>query len=173
MLLKTSKEHGTIADAEHELLSAMLQVQSTTVRQVMVPNARIIAVDAGADARTVELHSTETGRSRLAVTDTDDAIIGVVHVRDAAKASSHGDTTTARQLMTAALPLPADTSVLDAIAAMRSRRSHLALVVDTSTVIGLVTLEDLLEQVIGQFDDETDPVVDAARRAGRTGTSTR
>jgi CBS domain containing-hemolysin-like protein len=54
---------------------------------------------------------------------------------------------------------------------MRSRRSHLALVADGTTVIGLVTLEDLLEQVIGQFDDETDPVVDAARRAGRTPTS--
>jgi CBS domain containing-hemolysin-like protein len=168
MLLKTSKEHGTIADAEHELLTAMLGVQSTTVRQVMVPNSRIVAVNAEADARTVEMRSTETGRSRLAVTDTDGAIIGVVHLRDAAKVTSHGHTATARTLMTPALPLPADTSVLDAIATMRSQRSHLALVAGTTAMIGLVTLEDLLEQVIGQFDDETDPVVDAARRAGRT-----
>ena len=172
MLLKTSKEHGTIEDAQHELLSAMLQVQSMTVREVMVPTTRILDVPADADARAVEIRSTETGRSRLPVTDQSGAIIGVVHVRDAAKATSGQRPATARDLMTAALPLPADTSVVDAVAAMRSRRSHLALVADATTVIGLVTLEDLLEQVIGQFDDETDPVVDAARRAGRT-TSTR
>ncbi|WP_438872918.1 CBS domain-containing protein [Paractinoplanes hotanensis] len=69
--------------------------------------------------------------------------------------------------MTAALPLPAGTTVLDAIAAMRQGRSHLALVTEPGAVIGLVALEDLLEQVIGEFDDETDPVVTAARRAGR------
>lgn len=168
MLLDTSQEHGTIADAEHELLTAMLGVQSTTVREVMVANADIVGVDADADARTIELRSIETGRSRLAVTGPDATIAGVVHVRDAARATRHGRPVSARTLMTAALPLPADTSVLDAIAVMRQRRSQLALVAEAGTVIGLVTLEDLLEQVIGQFDDETDPVVDAARRAGRT-----
>jgi CBS domain containing-hemolysin-like protein len=169
MLLETSKEHGTIADAEHELLTAMLQVQSTTVQQVMVPTAQIISVECDADARTVEQRSTGTGRSRLPVIDPDGAIVGVVHVREAAKATSGATSgpATARTLMTTPANLTADTSVLDAIAAMRQRRSHLALVSDPSGVIGLVTLEDLLEQVIGQFDDETDPVINAARRAGR------
>ncbi|MEU4423098.1 hemolysin family protein [Actinoplanes sp. NPDC024001] len=173
MLLETSKEHGTIADAEHELLTAMLAVQSTTVREVMVPGDRIVAVRAGDDARAVELRSIETGRSRLTVAEADGTLVGVVHVRDAAKATSCGTDATARTLMTAPLPLPAGTSVLDAIAAMRQQRVHLALVTDDGTTIGLVTLEDLLEQVIGQFDDETDPVIDAARRAGRTTGGTR
>ncbi|MBW6438831.1 hemolysin family protein [Actinoplanes hulinensis] len=168
MLLETSKQHGTIEDAEHELLTAMLQVQSMPVREVMVPTGQILDVPADADARAVEVRSTETGRSRLPVTDRAGAIVGVVHVRDAAKAISAQRIVTARDLMTAVLSLPADTTVLDAVAVMRQRRSHLALVADNGTVIGLVTLEDLLEQVIGQFDDETDPVVDAARRAGRT-----
>jgi CBS domain containing-hemolysin-like protein len=171
MLLKTSKEHGTIEDAEHELLTAMLQVQSMTVREVMVPTADILDVPADADARAIEVRSTETGRSRLPVTDRTATIVGVVHVRDAAKATSARRPATAKDLMTAPLPLPAGTSILDAIAMMRQRRSHLALVADDGTTIGLVTLEDLLEQVIGQFDDETDPVVDAARRAGRTGST--
>ncbi|GAA0453858.1 membrane protein [Actinoplanes capillaceus] len=168
MLLETSKQHGTIEDAEHQLLTAMLQVQSMPVREVMVPTGQIRDVPADADARAVEMRSTETGRSRLPVTDRAGAIVGVVHVRDAAKAVSAQRLVTARDLMTAVLSLPADTTVLDAVAVMRQRRSHLALVADNGTVIGLVTLEDLLEQVIGQFDDETDPVVDAARRAGRT-----
>ncbi|GLY00435.1 MULTISPECIES: hemolysin family protein [Actinoplanes] len=170
MLLETSKEHGTIADAEHELLTAMLKVQSTTVREVMVPTADIVTVPADADARAIELRSTATGRSRLAVTGPDQTIAGVVHLRDAAKATSQGRSETAQSLMTAPLPLSSETSVLDAIAAMRQRRGHLALVADDDRVIGLVTLEDLLEQVIGQFDDETDPVIEAARKAGRTAT---
>ncbi|RZU46515.1 CBS domain containing-hemolysin-like protein [Krasilnikovia cinnamomea] len=173
LLLETSKEHGTIAAAEHELLTAMLSVQSTTVGQVMIPAQDIVAVAADADARQVELLSTASGRSRLAVTDTDAGIVGVVHVRDAAKATSHGKSVTARELMAAPLSMPADTSVLDAIATMRQRRIQLALVTATTQVVGLVTLEDLLEQVIGQFDDETDPVIDAARRAGRTGRTDR
>jgi CBS domain containing-hemolysin-like protein len=172
MLLQTSKEHGTIADAEHELLTAMLAVQSTELRQVMVPLDRIVSVGASADARAVELRSIESGRSRLAVTDASGAIVGVVHVREAAKATSHGQPVTAESLMAAPLPLTADTSVVNAIAAMRQRRSQLALVSepaeDGGAVVGLVTLEDLLEQVIGQFDDETDPVIAAAGRAGRT-----
>ncbi|GAA1593210.1 hemolysin family protein [Actinoplanes couchii] len=168
MLLQTSKEHGTIEDAEHELLTAMLQVQSMPVRQVMVPTSGILDVPDGADARAIEMRSIETGRSRLPVTDPAGAIIGVVHVRDAAKAISAGRAVTARDLMTAPMSLTAGTSVLDAVAAMRQQRSHLAIVSGPDEVIGLVTLEDLLEQVIGQFDDETDPVVDAARRAGRT-----
>ncbi|GIE99239.1 hemolysin family protein [Paractinoplanes rishiriensis] len=168
MLLETSKEHGTIAAAQHELLTAMLQVQSTTVRDVMVPTSQIVTVEAGTDARAVEILSTRTGRSRLAVTDEDGTIVGVVHVRDAAKVTSYGRQETARALMSTPLPLAGDTTVLDAIAAMRQQRVQLALVSTADEVLGLVTLEDLLEQVIGQFDDETDPVIDAARRAGRT-----
>ncbi|MEV6305341.1 hemolysin family protein [Actinoplanes sp. NPDC051861] len=167
MLLETSREHGTIAEAEHELLTAMLQIQSTSIQQVMVPIGEIVSVPVGADARTVELRSLGTGRSRLAVTGPDGDIAGVVHIRDAAKATSHDVPATAGSLMSEPVTLTAGASVLDAIATMRQRRSHLALVSGDSGVIGLVTLEDLLEQVIGQFDDETDPVIDAARRAGR------
>jgi CBS domain containing-hemolysin-like protein len=54
---------------------------------------------------------------------------------------------------------------------MRHARNQVALVTEGRDVVGLVALEDLLEQVIGQFDDETDPVIDAARRAGRTSRS--
>jgi CBS domain containing-hemolysin-like protein len=171
MLIETSKERGTIPDAEHELLTAMLTVESTTVRDVMTPTARIVSVPTSADARDVELRSIESGRSRLAVMSEDGAIAGIVHVREAAKAVGTGSGATVGRLMTSPLRLPAGTSGLDAIAAMRRQRYQVALVAEADTMVGLVALEDLLEQVIGQFDDETDPVIDAARRAGRTSRS--
>ena len=167
MLLETSKEHGTLPDAEHELLTAMLAVEETTVRDVMTPTARIVTVASEAAPRDVELRSVASGRSRLAVTDTDGAIAGMVHVREAAKAIATGSDATAGGLMIIPLRLPIATSVLDAIAAMRQQHNQVALVTEAGAVIGLVALEDLLEQVIGQFDDETDPVIGAARRAGR------
>jgi CBS domain containing-hemolysin-like protein len=171
MLLETSKEHGTIPDAEHELLTAMLAVESTTVRDVMTPTGRIVSVESAATAREVELRSVESGRSRLAVMSAGHGITGIVHVREAAKAVAAATGDTARSLMTTPLRLPAGTTGLDAIAAMRQARNQVALVTDDRDVVGLVALEDLLEQVIGQFDDETDPVIDAARRAGRTSRS--
>ncbi|GAA4946972.1 hemolysin family protein [Actinoplanes utahensis] len=167
MLLETSKEHGTIPEAEHQLLTAMLGVESRTVREVMVPTGSIVTVAASDDARTVELRSTEAGRSRMAVTDAGGGIAGIVHVREAAKAVGSGSGATAGTLMADALRLPAGTTVLDAVASMRHGRNQVALVTEDGRVVGLVALEDLLEQVIGQFDDETDPVIDAARRAGR------
>ncbi|MFC4066502.1 hemolysin family protein [Actinoplanes subglobosus] len=171
MLIETSKEHGTIPDAEHELLTAMLAVESTTVRDVMTPTARIVSVPTVAGARDVELRSIESGRSRLAVMSEDGVIAGIVHVREAAKAVGTGSGASAAELMTSPLRLAAGTSGLDAIATMRQERNQVALVTEADELIGLVALEDLLEQVIGQFDDETDPVIDAARRAGRTSRS--
>ncbi|GGK18577.1 membrane protein [Pilimelia terevasa] len=165
MLLETSREHGTIAEAEHHLLTAMLAVQSRTIGALAVPAADMATVAADAAATDVERQSTRTGRSRLVVT-VPGGIVGVVHVREAAKATTAGQEATAADLMTPALFLPAGTRVLDAVTTMRDRRTHLALVTADDAPTGLVTLEDLLEEVIGEFDDETDPVVDAARRAG-------
>jgi CBS domain containing-hemolysin-like protein len=67
-------------------------------------------------------------------------------------------------LMTEPLLLPADTPVAAAIRVMREERAQLAVVQQESGPIGVVALEDLLEEVIGEFDDETDPIITATRR---------
>ncbi|GAA2510843.1 hemolysin family protein [Pilimelia columellifera] len=170
MLIEASREHGTLAAAEHELLSAMLKVQTTTIEQVMTPAERIVSVPATASARDVEVRSSETGRSRLAVTGVDGRVVGIVHIRDASKATSFERPATAVDLMSEPATLAATTRVLEAVKSMRGRRSQLALVVGgDGAVVGIVALEDLLEEVIGEFDDETDPIVSAARRVSRTG----
>lgn len=171
ILIETSKEHGTIAAAEHELLTAMLKVQSTTVAQVMTIAERIVTIPANASAGEIEQRSRQAGRSRLAVTDRHGLFVGIVHVRDAATATSFDQPATAADLMTEPQRLTDTTPVLPAIKTMRTHRAQIALVTDSGgATIGLVTLEDLLEEVIGEFDDETDPIIDAARRAGRTTT---
>ena len=158
MLLESSREHGTLPDDQHQLLSRMLQLQNTTLAQVMTPRDQMIAVGAQDTAERVELVNRATGRSRLAVLDDRGHIVGVAHIRDALRATSTGIPTTVAELMTAPFTLPADTSVLTAVRAMRDARAQLAVITDGPTTVGLAALEDLLEEVIGEFDDETDPI---------------
>jgi len=164
LLIESSREHGTLAEPEHDLLTAMLALQNTTVAQVMTPIAQLSTVPAAATAREVELTSRREGRSRLAVVSSGTTICGIVHVREAARATTGGGTTLlASDLMTAPLELAAGTPVATAIRTMRDQRSQLAVVHDGDQPVGVVALEDLLEEVIGEFDDETDPIVKAAK----------
>ncbi|MGW7683512.1 hemolysin family protein [Kribbella sp. NPDC054772] len=164
LLIESSREHGTLEQPEHELLTAMLALQNTTVGQVMTPIAQLSTVSASASAREVELISRREGHSRLAVVSSGTSICGIVHVRDAARATTAGDTgSRASDLMMAALELGENTPVAKAIRTMRDERSQLAVVCGGEQAIGVVALEDLLEEVIGEFDDETDPIVTAAR----------
>jgi CBS domain containing-hemolysin-like protein len=169
MLIESSREHGTLDPPQHELLTAMLAIADTTVGQVMTPAAEIIAVEASATAREVERTSRAAGRSRLAVIGPDGVITGIVNVRDAARATTRSRDATAADLMTPPFALPTDTPVAVAVRAMREHRVQLAVVTGPgSATAGLVALEDLLEELIAELDDETDPVPAAVHRATRT-----
>jgi magnesium and cobalt exporter, CNNM family len=166
LLIESSREHGTLEDPEHDLLTAMLALQNTTVAQVMTPTEQLVTIPAQSPAREIELAGRQQGRSRLAVVTPETTMVcGIVHVRDAIRATTAGGTTVrAADLMTAPLRLPAATPVAAAIRLMREKRAQLAIVEDDGRPRGVVALEDLLEEVIGEFDDETDPIITASRR---------
>jgi CBS domain containing-hemolysin-like protein len=82
----------------------------------------------------------------------------VVHVREAVRATTAGRAATVAELMSPPFVLDMGMSVTAAVAAMRAGRAQLAMVTRRGRRVGFVALEDLLEQVIGEFDDETDPV---------------
>ncbi|MCW6010655.1 hemolysin family protein [Micromonospora sp. CPCC 205371] len=156
ILLEQSREHGTLAADQEELLSSMLQLQRKTVSDVMTPIDQLVTVSAGDSAERIEAVSRSCGRSRLAVAN--GTYVGLVHVRDVVRATTQGRSATATDLMTAPFTLPRTANLMDAVAAMRTERAQLALVGDDATTVGFVALEDLLEEVIGEFDDETDAV---------------
>ncbi|MEU4196279.1 hemolysin family protein [Kribbella sp. NPDC026611] len=163
LLISSSRAHGTLEAPEHDLLTAMLALQNTTVGQVMTPLASVSTVASTASAREVERTSRREGHSRLAVC-AGTTICGIVHVRDAARATTNGEASLlASDLMTPPLRLAETTPVATAIRTMKDQRSQLAVVCGGDDTIGVVALEDLLEEVIGEFDDETDPIVSASR----------
>ncbi|GAA4702886.1 hemolysin family protein [Phytohabitans rumicis] len=156
ILLEQSREHGTLAADQEQLLSSMLQLQRTTVADVMTPADRLVTVAPGDSAERIEAVSRSCGRSRLAVADS--GLVGLVHVRDAVRATTFGRPATAAELMAPPFTLPGTATVTEAVAAMRADRAQFALVRDGAATVGFVALEDLLEEVIGEFDDETDAV---------------
>ena len=153
ILLRESREQGFLPEQQHQMLAGALRVQSTTVADISVPRAEIQSVSITATAADIEAASRECGRSRLVVMDVDRPV-GLVHIREAVQADPD---TSVRDLMFPPLTLPGGEMVSKAVTVMRSQRAQLALVADaSSTVVGLIALEDLLEEIIGEFEDETD-----------------
>ncbi|MDR7273437.1 hemolysin family protein [Catenuloplanes atrovinosus] len=160
MLLEQSREHGTLPVDQHALLTSMLALQRTTVAEIATPAARMVSVAPGDTAYRIEQVSHATGRSRLAVIDPDaPGVLGMVHVRDAVRVTAgEEEAVTAAELMSPPFTLRADETLMQAVGLMRAERAQLALVSDAGATVGFVALEDLLEEVIGEFDDETDEV---------------
>jgi CBS domain containing-hemolysin-like protein len=154
LLLGASREHGLLEAADEELLRSVLDLSATPVYAVTLPLPDVVSVSLEARAADVERRSRESGRSRLVVLGAAGTPTGLVHVRDAVLSAP--DTPVA-QLSYATTVLDPHASVVDAIGRMRADRAQLALVAGPDgTVTGITALEDLLERVLGQFDDETD-----------------
>ncbi|MEU7902051.1 hemolysin family protein [Actinoplanes sp. NPDC049118] len=158
ILLERSRAEGLIGAEQTELLTSMLKLQETKVADVLIPDDQLVTVTPQSPALDIEAASLSSGRSRLAVVSETGEVVGVVHVRDAVRVTTAARDATAADLMDPPFILDALVTVTDAVTQMRAARVQLAIVVRGAERVGFVALEDLLEQVIGEFDDETDPV---------------
>lgn len=158
LLLSQSHEHGVLPDADHQMLSGALRLESETVASVMFGLDDAVTVAHRGNARDVEIACHRSGRSRLFVRDQSHEVIGLVHVRDAMRSTSRGHPQTpVVDFVQQPTWLNADLPLIDAVTEMRRERSQLALVRDgAGTLVGLASLEDILEQILGEFNDETD-----------------
>jgi CBS domain containing-hemolysin-like protein len=156
ILLEQSRQEGLLDPDQHQLLSRMLPLARTSLAQVMNPLERLAVVRAGDPAAAVEAACRAAGRSRLGVVDDSGTVRGLVHVRDVVQATTAGRRVSAAGLMSPATTLDASLNVAAAATRMRAARAQLALVATDGEVSGFVALEDLLEQMIGEFYDETD-----------------
>jgi CBS domain containing-hemolysin-like protein len=184
ILLERSRAEGLIGAEQTDLLTSMLRLQETKVADLLIRDDQLVTVAPEASALEIEAASLRSGRSRLAVvsspalasapasapvpasvsasaSDVASAlteVVGVVHVREAVRVTTAGRDATAKDLMDPPFVLDAAVTVTDAVTLMRAARAQLAMVTRAGKRVGFVALEDLLEQVIGEFDDETDPV---------------
>lgn len=150
-LLATSRNEGTLQEAEHALMSGALELQDRLVGEVMVPLSRVVGVPADASVASIEQIAVSAGHSRLPVYGNDRSeILGFIHTKDLLIVNPE----------TRQAPLPPsswrpllvasrDQTLQELLLTMRRARRHVAVVVGSSgETLGIVTLEDLLEALL-------------------------
>ena len=160
-LLRESSREGLIDKDEQELSEAALVFGDRRAREVMQPRSAIDYVSTADSPRDVARKVIETGRTRLPVCRPDggvDSAVGVVNAKDLLPVA-FGEGAGSDELEIHPLAHVSDSARIDIVLSeMRSRRVHLALVHDEhGTVVGLLTLEDIIEELVGEIEDEFDP----------------
>ena len=159
LLIEESAGHGGLAAEEHELLTRSLELSGLIAADAMTVRRDIVAVDTSATAAVIADVAHRTGRTRVVVHEGDlDHVRGFVHAKDVLRLTNgEWDTTTAADLTRPIMVTHEHHRLEDLLLEMRTDRHHIALVVDEhGLVLGVVTLEDVIEELIGDFDDESD-----------------
>jgi len=159
VMLATSREEGEIEDFAADLMAGVLDFGGRTATEVMVPRAEVAYVARGATVTEAERVVLDRGHSRLLVVGRDlDDVRGFVHAKDLLTVAPEAlDEPIPPALVRRMLVVPHDRSLEDLLLTMRRTRAHFAVVTgETGRTVGLVTLEDLLEELVGDIRDETD-----------------
>ena len=143
---------------QRALLSNVLDLQDRTIHDIMVPRADIVAIESGADLSEVIELMTKGGHSRLPLyRNTLDDALGMVHIRDVLAWRGKDDAFSLSKIQRKVLFVSPSMLVLELLLEMRVKRCHMALVVDEfGGVDGMVTIEDLVEEIVGEIEDEHD-----------------
>jgi magnesium and cobalt transporter len=154
------REDAEIPIDEHErlLLGNILHLRDVTAHDVMVPRADIVALESRTPFKEALDFVSREGHSRVPVyRGTLDDVIGMVHIKDMLQALNSGTAPALNRLLRKVLFVSPSIRVLDLLLEMRLKRTHMALVVDEyGGIDGLVTIEDLVEQIVGEIEDEHD-----------------
>ena len=151
---------GDLSAIERQMVRNLLHFSEHTVDDVAVPRADIIAIEEKASFAELSALFAEAGHSRIPVyRETLDTIVGMIHIRDAfaIMAGKSPVPDTLEPLIRQPLYVPESMGALDLLAEMRAKRTHLAIVLDEySGTEGLLTFEDLVEEIVGEVEDEHD-----------------
>jgi CBS domain containing-hemolysin-like protein len=147
-----------ISDDERIMLANLLKQRHRTAYDVMVPRADIIAVDVGTGLRELLRVMSKVGHSRLPVyRGTLDDVVGLVHIKDVLPRAGKTERFKLQSITRRVLFVAPSMRVLDLLLEMRESRVHMALVVDEfGGIDGLITIEDLVEEIVGEIEDEHD-----------------
>lgn len=176
LLLNESVQHGSVSVGHHDLLSRALTLTDLKVAAAMTPKARVDHVDVSASLLEVEEAVRDTNRSRLIVTEGKPGrVLGAVLAKDVLGLDAVERTVAStRSLIRPTLHTTPDTKLEDLLEEMRRERNHLAVVHDADDidddVLGIVTMEDVVEEIIGEAVESGAPAREA-RRARRAGTT--
>ncbi len=168
ILFDQSVDEGVLEEERSELLQNALEFDDITVEEILTPRVNIAAVELHDDREEVTRVFLEQQYSRLPVYERDmDHIVGVISQKDFFAAIVTGSYTDLEELMQPCLYVPPRKKIDELMTELRQRRTHVAIVTDEyGGTAGLVTLEDILEQLVGDIWDEHDQVTSPVRPMG-------
>lgn len=161
-MVQTSREHGEIEHGKANMLHNLFEFDQRNVGRVMIPSSSMEVLDVSAPAENNLAIIRDSGHSRFPLIDSnsDEAVLGIVLAKDLHTAVLSGNNEPWRDLPAFCrepLIVPESQKVSQLFESMRKHRAHMAFVMDEyGALAGIVTLEDLLEEIVGEIEDETD-----------------
>lgn len=157
LMIEVGKEEGVLSDEERKMLHRIFEFGDTRVSEVMVPREKMVAIDKSSDAEKLLDLFVEEGRARIPVYEgAIDNIIGIIYARDLLYIWRSKGLVIMEDLIHPAYYIPAHKRVNELLREFQLKRIQIAIVADEQKkTLGLVTLEDLIEEIVGEIEEET------------------
>ncbi|MBL7055932.1 HlyC/CorC family transporter [Candidatus Woesearchaeota archaeon] len=168
-MVKIAREEGTIKEMEKNMIHSIFEFDDMDVEEITTPRADMIAIDSKCTVKQAMKVALKKNFSRIPVFEkTNDNIIGIVYVKDLmAYLDKKKDKVQISKVMKRAYFVPETKKISNLLRQFQKRKEHMAVVVDEhGSVSGIVTLEDVLEEIVGEIMDETDKVDPHIRKIG-------
>jgi len=169
-IIDTVETEGVIDEDQSDLLQSTLELRDTTLEEILIPRKRMLAIDIEDDYEEILAVADQSSFSRIPVYERNtDNIIGILYLNYFYRAlvEADGAEVDIRPLLMEPFFLHKSKKLPAALSEMRQRQAHLAVVVDEyGGTMGIVTLEDILEQIVGDIWDETDEIVEEYTKTG-------
>src|SRR3989441_7273289 len=158
MLVTVGEEEGVIEEEEREMIHGIFEMGDMSVRELMVPRTDLVAIEVKEPIENAVDLVTKHGHTRIPVYEGDlDHIVGVLYAKDLLRAVVRGEHKTLRDIARKPYFTPESNKVQDVLRDLRKNRVHMAIVVDEyGGTAGAVTIEDILEEIVGPSQDEDD-----------------
>ena len=157
--VKIGEESGALEASERRMIDGIIDFDETRVHEIMIPRTDMIAIEADAKLGDAVSLFIDEGHSRIPVyEESPDNIIGILYVKDTLKNLSEGNLSSGvRELLRKPIFVPETIRTAELLENMRREHIHIAIIVDEyGGVAGIVTMEDILEQIVGEIQDEYD-----------------
>jgi putative hemolysin len=158
LMVSEGRSKGVFDATEEQLIKAAFEFSDITVRQAMTPRVDIVAVKSDATYEEIFSTITKSGYSRYPVfEETLDRIIGIIYAKDLITLAIHRDVLILKDIVRKPLVVPDSMSLSELLKKFQQRKVHIAMVLDEfGGTAGLITLEDILEEIVGEIQDEHD-----------------
>ncbi|HZZ95657.1 MAG TPA: hemolysin family protein [Jatrophihabitantaceae bacterium] len=160
-LVDMAEERGVVEHGERQMIQSVFELGDTIAREVMVPRTEVVWIEKTKTVPQALALALRSGFSRIPVTgENADDVVGVAYLKDLARRAQDADrsrTTTVEEVMRQVSYVPESEPVDELLREMQAKRTHIAIVIDEyGGTAGLVTIEDILEEIVGEITDEYD-----------------